>query len=207
MSRTLPQAPIKGRKPGRKLRGLPDHHRTEGQVKKQPPIPAIREKVFAFTEQNDACVKRVLIGYGSKNPDLKLTELTIALAFIAAGPESEEGKLTLVNLFGFTFGWLMQLGVQMPYNRIHQERFRQEELFRQKKHLFSVASPVVSPARKLRVLVEEIGEVAEAIDKIEFHTEAKAAIYARRWKTELVTELVQVAAVLCAWLESLEVQS
>lgn len=172
-------------------------------MSKPPPIPAIREKVFSFTEQNDDCVKRVLLGYGSKNHDLKLTQLAIGLAFVAH-PETDEAKLALINMFGFTFGWLMQLGVKMPYNRIHFERERQEKLFQARKFLFTCSSPVASGSRKLRVLIEEIGEVAECIDKLEFNTTAKAPAFVRQWKEELIKELVQVAAVLCAWLESLE---
>ena len=50
------------------------------------------------------------------------------------------------------------------------------------------------------MLTEEIGEVAEAIDLLE-------QVDSRARREHLITEIVQVAAVAVAWLESLEPQS
>jgi NTP pyrophosphatase (non-canonical NTP hydrolase) len=70
------------------------------------------------------------------------------------------------------------------------------------KFTFTCASPVACDNRKLRVLVEEVGEVAEAIDHLEqLNRTSKAAA---KQRDHLREELVQVAAVAVAWLESLE---
>lgn len=84
--------------------------------------------------------------------------------------------------------------------RIAAERIRQRGLLRDGQILFDCASPVVSLDRKLRVLVEEVGEVAEAIDVQEWRPRCK------RTAALVQAELVQVAAVAVAWLESLEVK-
>ncbi len=83
--------------------------------------------------------------------------------------------------------------------RVAQERHRQNTLFAEGNISFTCASRIADPNRKLRVLVEEVGEVAEAIDILEL-TKAgrKAAI------KHLRDELTQVAAVAVAWLESME---
>ena len=86
--------------------------------------------------------------------------------------------------------------------RVAQERVRQQELFRGGKFTFTCASTTADDNRKLRVLTEEIGEVAEAIDRIE---NSKSNHQPAR--DHLRDELVQVAAVACAWLECLEAQS
>jgi len=168
-------------------------------------VPAAREKVFALTERNSYCMRAVLIGAGVKiNADEKLAEVTAALGTIAAGRTGTNlERASLIQLFGFTFGWLNALGVKMPYLAIHQERERQELLFRNGQHLFTCASPVASSTRKLRVLTEEVGEVAKALDQLEF-AEDRKSLAIQTWRRELETELVQVAAVTVAWLESLE---
>lgn len=75
-------------------------------------------------------------------------------------------------------------------DRIIAERARQEELLALGKFNFNCAMPHIADLMKLPVLVEEIGEVAEAI--LEGNS------------VNLSTELVQVAAVCVAWLEALE---
>ena len=86
--------------------------------------------------------------------------------------------------------------------RVAAERVRQNELFAEGKIPFNCSSRIVDLNRKLRVLVEEVGEVAEAIDRIELskpnHIPAR---------DHLRDELVQVAAVACAWLEAMEAES
>lgn len=87
------------------------------------------------------------------------------------------------------------------FARIAAERSRQRELFGTGKISFDCASPVPDANRKLRVLVEEIGEVAEVID---FHENAESERERKYQRDELQKELVQVAAVTVAWLESME---
>ena len=82
--------------------------------------------------------------------------------------------------------------------RVAQERVRQNQLFAEGKIPFNCASRIADRNRKLRVLVEEVGEVAEAIDQCELNPEAL------RRREHLRDELVQVAAVAVAWLESME---
>jgi hypothetical protein len=84
------------------------------------------------------------------------------------------------------------------FERIAQERVRQQELLRSGKITFSCSSPIVDDNRKLRVLTEEVGEVAEAIDALENKNDRKRFDHLRE-------ELVQVAAVAVAWLEAMEV--
>lgn len=86
------------------------------------------------------------------------------------------------------------------FERISRERLRQRALMRAGKISFACESPIVGDDRKLRVLVEEVGEVAQALDHLERAT-ARGRVFARE---DLQTELVQVAAVACAWLEALE---
>ena len=84
-------------------------------------------------------------------------------------------------------------------DRIARERKRQEELRESGKFTFTCRSPMMDDNKKLRVLVEEVGEVAEAIDRVE---SSKAGHLPAR--DHLRDELVQVAAVAVAWLESME---
>ena len=87
------------------------------------------------------------------------------------------------------------------FARIANERSRQRELFHAGKITFDCASPLPDANRKLRVLVEEVGEVAQEMDRLENLRDGRAACFARE---DLQEELVQVAAVAVAWLESLE---
>lgn len=80
------------------------------------------------------------------------------------------------------------------FTLIRAERHRQEQLFKSGTLTFRVCDPDVAYGHKLAVLVEETGEVAEAILE---QTEASGL-------DDLRKELVQVAAVAVAWLESLE---
>lgn len=86
------------------------------------------------------------------------------------------------------------------FARIAQERHRQNTLFVEGHISFNCSSRVVDPHRKLRVLVEEVGEVARELENLENNTG-----YATEKKIRqcLVNELTQVAAVAVAWLEAL----
>jgi hypothetical protein len=84
------------------------------------------------------------------------------------------------------------------YQRIRREREHQRDLFRRGRISFDVASPIIDVRRKFRVLAEEVGEVAHAIDQVENHGMVASNIK---------LELIQVAAVCVAWLESMEVPS
>lgn len=76
------------------------------------------------------------------------------------------------------------------FSLILQERQRQEHLLKQGKFPFTCANPEIEDRAKLPVLGEEFGEVCKAINE-------KMAV------EELKSELIQVAAVCVAWLESL----
>lgn len=86
-------------------------------------------------------------------------------------------------------------------DRIWLERLRQQDLFRRKQLAFECSSPIVSHDRKLRVATEELGEVAEAIDRIE---QSESKLSKAHSTDHLIVELTQLAAVTIAWLESLE---
>lgn len=110
---------------------------------------------------------------------------------------------SLANIAAFAFVWICSDSNPSAWDfrelqtieRIHEERERQRALFKERKISFDVASPIIDLRRKFRVLAEEVGEVAHAIDQIENHGMAQG---------NLNMELVQVAAVAVAWLESLE---
>jgi len=78
---------------------------------------------------------------------------------------------------------------------VWMERERQRALFRVGRISFLCESPIVDPRRKFTVLAEEVGEVAQAIDQVENHDRAPGNLHA---------ELIQVAAVAAAWIESLQ---
>ena len=80
------------------------------------------------------------------------------------------------------------------YDEIRTERTRQDTLAAAGRWGGeSVAT--ISDDRRLRVLVEEVGEVARALD---WHQDLEE-------DGQLRAELVQVAAVAVAWLEALDV--
>ena len=88
------------------------------------------------------------------------------------------------------------------FERVAQERHRQNILFVEGHIPFKCASRVADPNRKLRVLMEEVGEVAEAIDLLE--TCKPGCKPHARMTNHLRDELTQVAAVAVAWLEAME---
>jgi hypothetical protein len=95
-------------------------------------------------------------------------------------------------------------------DRIWIERQRQRSLLRGGEITFDCASPIVNNDRKLRVMTEELGEVAKEIDLLERVTqsrkESNASFEARRKRRTvfLREELTQLVAVGFAWLEALE---
>jgi NTP pyrophosphatase (non-canonical NTP hydrolase) len=73
---------------------------------------------------------------------------------------------------------------------IWDERARQDALQASGKFDYTCATKGVDLNRKMTILLEEVGEVAHAINEKD--------------NDSLVEELIQVAAVTVAWLESLE---
>ncbi len=135
---------------------------------------------------------------GGFNNDLKLAWITARVGEIASITNRAEGVLKVACC---AFAWLESLAIGPTdiIARIADERLRQRELFAARKHHFRVDSPVVDWTRKLRVLVEEVGEVAQEIDNLEASNHSKKLI-----RQNLQAELVQVAAVAVAWLEAYE---
>ena len=86
------------------------------------------------------------------------------------------------------------------FERVAQQRLRQRQLLRDGKILFNCDSPIASDDRKLRVLAEELGEVARAVDWLE-RCSRPERVFARE---DLHDELTQLAAVAAAWLETFE---
>lgn len=163
------------------------------------PITSAREKVLSLLDSDRSAMREALIGGEQSSDDAKLVHLSIHAGHVAAFIKDDDWLFChLVKVYGFTAGWIMKLGVQHVQTAINAERDRQDELFRTGKILYNCASRTVDPSRKLRVLIEEIGEVAEAIDMLE---QTKS----RRHATgdHFCTELIQVAAVSVAWLESI----
>lgn len=99
-----------------------------------------------------------------------------------------------------TFAWLEGLhqSPEQIFIQVADERLRQRKLFAAHKLPFRVDSADIGWPLKLRVLAEEIGEVAAAVDHLDAHPQS------RKHRNHLVEELIQVAAVAVAWLESFE---
>ena len=138
----------------------------------------------------------------NENPaDVNMVVLVWRLGRIPGSVNPQERAAAVLSVAAWTFDWLQALHLNQTdiAQRIADERIRQQELFAQRRHAYRVDDPAIDWPRKLRVLVEEVGEVANAIDQWEANPRSKQA------KAHFITELVQVAAVCVAWLESLEV--
>jgi hypothetical protein len=159
----------------------------------------IRARVLALAVNHDE-VQRYALAGGEKiaSPDAKLADLFVMAGMLASAfrdPGWQRNHLR--QLYGFTTGWLMSLGVNTPVVLINAERDRQQKLFLAGEFHFTCSSPTASAPRKFRILAEELGEVANALDRLEAR---HSSLNARH----LIEELVQVAAVAVAWLEALE---
>lgn len=155
--------------------------------------------------------RNLFLGYACADNDLALVELVHGVGFIAGTltwneregvKEKFDHRSHLLQVAAFAAGWVERLADAKNKDRVFElidkERERQEALFLAGKISFQCSSPVVDVKRKIRVLIEELGEVAEEIDGMEQQ--------ARMVSTHCLSqELVQVAAVCVAWLESLEV--
>ena len=158
-------------------------------------IPKLRQRIFDMLGEG-LPGRMVLLGSETgRDHDSKLRELTVALGFVAGNLKNDtETARNLAAILGICFGWAISLGASMPFDKINDERERQHELFISGHFTFTCASTIVDPTRKLRVLTEEVGEVANAIDELEC---------ARDTVAHLKKEIIQVAAVALGWLESL----
>ena len=156
-----------------------------------------------------------LIALGDKRDhDARLLELQKGcgqLAVFIANSSQLLFPVWLERIAAFAAGWAEQIAGGPNrgdiFKLINVERVRQEYLLLKGKHLFTCASQVADPKRKFRVLTEEVGEVAEAIDRLEYvegNINSRILVL-QRAISHLMTELIQVAAVAVAWLESLEV--
>ncbi|HEY4415927.1 MAG TPA: hypothetical protein VGO57_09565 [Verrucomicrobiae bacterium] len=167
----------------------------------------IRAKVLNLINSDADTLKAVFAGADKTvNHHERLRQLTVGTGQLAAllrDPGWSKGHLRRV--YGFCTGWLVALGEKHTTVLVEAERAQQEELFQAGKHLFTCSSPVVDEVRKLGVLVEELGEIADAIENLEKATvrDAKLAFDSLQHRY-LVNEIVQVAAVAVAWLEAKE---
>lgn len=147
-----------------------------------------------------------MLGYADRSADVNLAELTVGqgqLAFAVMSKSSREIRRDhLQRIAAFTLGWLERIKGpdEDPFTLITAERRRQRELLRAGKFNLDVSHPTPDETRKLRVLVEEVGEVAEAIDKLE----AAKVLDLKQAMEHLRAELTQVCTVCVAWLESME---
>jgi hypothetical protein len=140
-----------------------------------------------------------LYNYAQESHDLNL--MCLVNKTTPSGRINTHERMLIIASFAVC--WLKSLRLKLLeiFEMIANERLRQRQLFAERKFSFTCSSPVIDPCRKFRVLMEEIGEVAEAIDYVEQHPKSKFH------RDHLITELVQVAAIAVAWLESFEVQS
>jgi len=89
------------------------------------------------------------------------------------------------------------MNTAMVLTKVRQERERQEDLKQQGKFKHTCADAEVPLGDKLAILIEEVGEVAEAILQVQDLNTLGDPI------KDLRKELIQVAAVAVAWAESL----
>lgn len=150
-----------------------------------------------------------MLAYDEKSHDLNLADMVINQGHLAFAVRSKcAGEIKrdhLLRIAASACGWAERLKAkdQDIFVLVTAERERQRELLRGGKISFDVAAAIPDETRKLRVLVEEIGECAQAVDLLEgCHAKQRATRTAY-----LREELVQVAAVAAAWLESFEPQS
>lgn len=105
--------------------------------------------------------------------------------------------------------WLAGL-LDTALHDVARERYRQEELRRKGKFAWTCADPKQTSARKLAVLAEEFGELArEVTEEIIFHDKLirepiPSAAIEVGFRKKMRAELVQIAAVAVAWVESLD---
>lgn len=82
---------------------------------------------------------------------------------------------------------------------VYRERLRQEDLKEQGKFKYTCAEKKITHTECFLILAEEFGEVAHEVNEsIGGHT--KLAL------TKLENELIQVAAVACAWAEKVRIE-
>ena len=167
-----------------------------------------RDKILGLLNTDADTIRAALEGSDQlMSDDKKLLTLTIIIGQLAAFIKDDGwSRNHLRRVFGFCAGWLLAVGEKNAVVKISAERDRQEKLFRIEKKLhFTCASRIPDVTRKLRVLVEELGEVAEAIDQLEIAL-SRDSLALKTWRLEFRAEVIQVAAVAVAWLESYEVK-
>lgn len=163
---------------------------------KKPTAP--RQKILSLVAFNQ---HRLLVRV-EKDHDQRLLRLAGGLGILATNltVPGRESSLPdqLANLAAWCVGWVEVIGTRADViTLIHQERDRQNALVAEGDIPWNCSTIKVNPASKLCVLVEEIGEVAEAV--LMLHDG-----FTVMRREHLVTELVQVAAVCVGWMEALE---
>lgn len=91
----------------------------------------------------------------------------------------------------------MRPSASIIYHLIETERLRQEFLKQDGRFQFTCADVEMANGDRLAVLMEEVGETAQAVLEL-------SLISHDRHDTTLRKEIVQVAAVCVAWLEGLD---
>src|SRR5690349_6839113 len=124
------------------------------------PLPAIYAAIDKNLS-NDAKLKDLSVGVGLLGQNLGRAGL----------PEQFSTSGRLRQIAGHCVGWIASLGVKEPTAALSKERERQISLRKRKpnRYLVDVAHPMPDETRKYRVVVEELGEVAKAIDELEMN--------------------------------------
>ena len=146
--------------------------------------------------------KSRMLASGNESHDYKLQQIGTGMGLLANSYSADITQQTLRSIAAYCFGWLESCGIPSASFKVAGERDRQISLRKQfpNRYLVDMASATADESRKYRVLIEEVGEVAKAIDKLERRNNS-------HYLDHLCDELAQVAAVAVAWLESLEVKS
>lgn len=142
----------------------------------------------------------------NSSADEKLMELGIGIGLLGQAVRSgcrDTQKATLIRIAAHCIGWVESnpSPIKDVFSAVIAERERQEGFLREGRFNFTCASRIADPKRKLRVVLEEVGEVAKECDQLEQTPKSRKV-----WPF-LREELIHVAAVAVAWLESYEVAS
>jgi hypothetical protein len=177
--------------------------RVEGRTLRKPRALNNTDVVLHRVGNN---VARMLALDQERGVDDQLLELSLGLGLLTDGVKRNLLGVQITALSGMAahcMGWVESNPgpVKDMFAAIRVEREVQEGFLRAGKFSFTCASRIADPKRKLRVLIEEVGEVAQECDALEQTPKSRKV-----WPF-LREELIQVSAVCVAWLESFEVQS
>ena len=164
-------------------------------------ISNARRTALAYLDGDKDCINAYLTGGQRDEINFKLTCLTTLIGTLAgASTNPDWTRCNLKKIYGYTAGWLTTLGVKNVQAGISAARDEQNVQLASGRTEFTGAGKV-DPVLKIRLMVEQLGNVAAAIDFLEV---LRTDVGRANGETFLSHELLQLAAVAVAWLENFE---